>query len=73
MGWKHQIGYDYEIKEILPKLEDFGLEQNIKYHNPIDPFEWKHTKTKGVDFEFKIGKYYLYVEKYMSKAYKYRR
>ncbi len=74
MGWKDQLGYDFEIKEVLPKLEDSGLGEYIKYHNPIDPFEWTHTKTIGVDFELKIGNYYLYVEaSYMSKPYKYRR
>lgn len=74
MGWKDQLGYDFEIKEVLPKLEEAGLGEYIKYHNPIDPYEWSHTKTIGVDFELEIGDYELHVEaSYCKKPYKYRR
>jgi len=74
MGWKDQIGYDYEIKEVLPKLEKAGLRKYVTYHNPIDPFEWSHTKTVGVDFELEIGIYKLYVEaSYCKTPYPYRR
>jgi hypothetical protein len=74
MGWKDQIGYNYEINEVLPKLEEAGLGEYITYHNPIDPYEWSHTKTVGVDFELEIGKYKYFVEaSYCKTAYPYRR
>jgi hypothetical protein len=73
MGWKDQLGYDFEIKEVLSKLEEAGLGEYIKYHNPIDPFEWTHTKTVGVDLKLEIGDNKLFVEVgYRSKPY-YRR
>lgn len=69
---RDQMGYDFEIKEILPKLIEAGLSEYLK-HNPIDPFEWSHTKTIGVDFELKICDYELYIEaSYCKKPYHYR-
>lgn len=41
-----QMGYDFEIKEVLPRMLEAGFEANIIYHNPEDLFEWKHTKEK---------------------------
>jgi hypothetical protein len=64
-----QSGYDFEIKDTLHKLIEFGLETNIIYHNPIDPFEWKHTRKKGVDLIMRVGEYILYVEMTCLGAY----
>lgn len=69
----NERGHGYEIKETLPKLIEFGLEANIIYHNPIDPFEWKHTRKKGVDLILRVGKYLLYIEMTcLSAHYSYR-
>jgi len=74
MGWKDQLGYDFEIKEVLRKLEEAGLGEYIKYHNPIDPFEWTHTKTIGVDLRIEVGEYKLFIEESCCrKPYHYRR
>lgn len=57
-----QMGYDFEIKEVLPRIIEAGFLPNIIYHNPVDPFEWRHTRTKGVDMIMKIGDYILCIE-----------
>ncbi len=68
-----QRGHDFEIKETLHKLIEFGFESNIIYHNPVDIFEWKHTVSKGVDLILRVGKYILYVEMTcLSADYSYR-
>lgn len=74
MGWKDQMGYDFELKEVLPRLEENGLGEHLTYHNPIDPYEWAHTKTVGVDLILEVGKFIFYVEvSFCSRNYPYRR
>ncbi len=73
LGWKDQKGYDFEM-ELLRSLKDAGLGEFIVYHNPVEPYEWAHTKTVGVDFQLKIGKFRFYVEaSYCDTPYHYRR
>ena len=74
MGWKDKLGYEFEIKKVLPKLEECGLGEYITYHNDVDPYEWTHTKRIGVDLILEIGKFKFFVEaSYCSKKYYYRR
>ncbi len=74
MGWKDELGYQYEINQVLPTLIEAGLGQYIVNHNPIDYHEWAHTRTVGVDMEMKVGSYTLCIEmSYCDKKYYYRR
>ncbi|MGA2523612.1 MAG: hypothetical protein ABSF65_05605 [Candidatus Bathyarchaeia archaeon] len=74
MGARDQMGYNYEILEVLPKLIEVGFGEYIVYHNPVDYFKWAHTRTVGVDMEMQVGDCRLCIEmSYCSKNYYYRR
>jgi hypothetical protein len=74
MGWKDEMGYQYEINQVLPTLLEAGFGQYIINHNPTDYYQWGHTRTVGIDLEMKVGSYTLCIEvSYCSKQYHYRR
>jgi hypothetical protein len=59
---RSQIGYDFEIKEVLPQLREVGFGDYIFFNNPEHPFDWKQNEGKGVDLIMEIRGHKLFVE-----------
>lgn len=65
-------GYNFEMVS-LDKLEVEGFGNFITYHNPVDQYEWKCTREKGIDARIVMYEYSFDIEfSWMSSDYWYR-